>query len=81
MRYIWIWRPIPACQKFGFSRLNLVSLVERHHARVELLDDVVEVHFGGFLVVVRGCPMGELRLGILAEDLELDPRRLFSERG
>src|SRR6266540_550820 len=46
-------------------------LEERHHARVELLDDVVEVHFGGFLVVVWCFPVSKLRLGILTEDLEV----------
>ena len=58
MRYIWIWRPSPACQKLGFTRLNLYVLAERHHARVELLDDVVEVKFGGFLVVAWESPRG-----------------------
>src|SRR6185295_16209498 len=52
-------------------------LVERHDARIELLDDVVKVHFGGFLVIAWGCPMGKLRLGIFPKDLEFTRTHYF----
>src|SRR5262249_42402688 len=44
-----------------------------HRARLELLDDVVEVHFGGLLRVVgirRGEALLERRVRELAEDFE-----------
>src|SRR6266567_2234957 len=51
--------------------------VERHHARVELLDNVVEVHFRGSLLVAWSFSMGKFRLGKLAEDFELADADLF----
>ena len=50
MPYIWIWRPTPSLPEIGVQSVESGVLEERHHARVELLDDVVEVHFGGLLV-------------------------------
>src|SRR5439155_15649977 len=46
--------------------------VEEHHARVEIPDHVVEIHLGGFLVVVavdRGEAVSKARLRELAEEL------------
>src|SRR6266566_625967 len=57
--------------EIGFQSVESCVLIEAHHAGIELLDDVVEIDFTGFLVVVRRCAVSELRLGILAEDLEL----------
>src|SRR5262249_17932796 len=55
-------------------------LKERHHASVELLDDVVEVYFGCLLVVAGAFPVSKLRLGVLAEDLELADADLFRKQ-
>src|SRR5262245_18954502 len=55
------------------SSLSIESCVfeERHHARIELLDDVIEIHFCGFLVIAWAYSVRKLRLSILPEDLEL----------
>src|SRR5262249_51736165 len=63
-----------------FLSIESDVLVERHHARVELLDDVVEVHFCRLLVIAWPNPVRELRLGILAEDLELTYADLVGEQ-
>src|SRR5579872_4863052 len=58
-------------------------LEEAHQARVELLDNVVEVHFRGFLLIARVPyqrsykPIGELGPRVLAENLELADADLF----
>src|SRR5260370_30185211 len=57
--------------EIGVVSVESGVLEERHHTRVELLDDVVEVYFSGFLVVAWGFPMGKLRFGIFAQDLKL----------
>src|SRR5882724_2307756 len=63
--------------KLGVYGAEAGIFIETHHARVELFDDIVEVHFRGLLAIARvPCqgsyePVGELCLSILAEDLEL----------
>src|SRR5713101_715380 len=66
--------------EIGSHRVESCVSVETHHAQVELLDDVVEVHFSGLLLVVRGLSMSKLRLGIFAEDLELTWADLLREQ-
>src|ERR1051326_1279338 len=48
-------------------------LVERHYPRIEILDDVVEIKFGGFLIewnIRLRYASAEAGLGILAEKFE-----------
>ena len=54
----------------GFYGVEVGVFDERHDARIELLDDVIEIHFRGFLVVAWRDSVGELSLRILAQHFE-----------